>query len=64
MARAGTSQLIWCNTLKAEIGAPPATSWAKAAGGMDYKRAETVRLTESTEIYLMHIYFIKTKVHS
>ena len=33
-------------------------------GGMDYKWAETVRLTESTQIYIVRIYLLKTKVHS
>ena len=41
-----------------------AAAWVKAAGGMDYKWAETVRLTESTGIYIINIYFIKTKVLS
>ena len=41
-----------------------AATWAKAAGGMDYKWAETVRLTESIRIYIVHIYLIKTKVHA
>ena len=41
-----------------------AATWAKVAGGMDYKWAETVRLTQSTEIYTMNIYCLKTNVHS
>ena len=30
----------------------------------DYSWSETVRLTESTWIYIIYIYVIKTKVHS
>ena len=33
-----------------------AATWVKNAGRMDYKRAETEHLTESIEIYIIHIY--------
>ena len=41
-----------------------AATWAKTAGGMDYKWVEKVRLTESSEVYIINIYLQKTKVHS